>query len=120
MSRENILDEIIDYLNDNYNQESENYDFFMGPKPVIVKYSDDIPISFWACGAIVCIDDILHFISEDDGNWFREDNPCFSIAWTNSYISALINIKEYVNDRKALREDNYQTVLTVDEKDKIK
>ena len=115
MTTENILDEIIDYLNDNYNQESEDYDLVMGPKPVIVEYSDNIPISFWACGAIICINDILYFISEDDGNWFREEDPRLSIVWANSYISALINIKEYVNNKKALQENNDQTVLASEE-----
>lgn len=93
-----ILKNIINYLNDNYNQASENYNFILGAKPEVIKYANNIAISFWACGAIVCIDHLLYFISEDDGYWFLEENPCFSIGWLPSYSEALDRLQKYVNN----------------------
>ena len=100
------LKSICNWLNENYNQESENYSIFAGPKPDVIKYDEHAVISLWACGAIVCVNDLLFFIEEDDGYWFIEENKeygaecayqgCFSIAWADSFINAMKNLKEYV------------------------
>lgn len=101
------LKEICEWLNNNYNQETENYNIFFGSKPGVIKYDEHTAISPWACGAIVCIEDILYFIAEDDGNWWinEEKNTKhgdfgyltkFSIAWGESFIDALKTLKDYV------------------------
>ena len=105
---ENELNNVVDWLNANYNQESENYNVFVGSKPDVIEYNDHIAISTWACGAIVCVYDILYFICEDDGNWWinKEEKEygrcgyqdCFSIGWVNSFINALSNLKKYVEE----------------------
>jgi len=96
------LQEIVDWLNENYNQDSENYSIFFGSKPEVIKYDEHTAISFWACGAIVCIHHYLYFIEEDDGNWFmQEEGRCyafqtmFSVAWAESFANAMKNLKEY-------------------------
>lgn len=102
----NELEDIIDWLNENYNQESENYCIFNGAKPEVIKYSEHIAISFWACGAIVCIGSILYFLQEDDGNWFTHNDECgiigfqscFSIGWAESFSKALNNLVEYTKE----------------------
>lgn len=117
----NKLNEIVDWLNKNYSQDSENYSIFRGAKPKVIRYNDETAISLWACGAIVCIHSMLYFISEDDGNWFcnnyynerfidddmyvtqyATDHPCFgvqnsfSIGWANSFIKAITDLSVYV------------------------
>lgn len=95
-----ILDEVIDYLNDHYNQASEAYNLFLGVKPQIVEYNDSAVISFWACGAIVKINDVLHFVSEDDGNWFiSKIGHSFHIGWSDSYIDAIQTLKNYTQKK---------------------
>ena len=64
------LKNIVNWLNKNYNQTSENYSIFYGAKPEVVRYDEHTAISLWACGAIICIGSIIYFIGEDDGNWF--------------------------------------------------
>lgn len=101
-----ILKAIVDWLNENYNQHSENYNIFFGSKPGIIEYDDHTAISPWACGAIVCIYDQLYFLGEDDGNWFISEDDArygnygyqtgFSIAWAESFSNALIELKKYV------------------------
>jgi hypothetical protein len=82
------LESIVRWLNENYNQESDNYSIIHGPKPEVVRYDEETAISLWACGAIVCIGSLLYFISEDDGNWFINYSgrdygyqSTFSIGW---------------------------------------
>ena len=95
-----ILNEVIDYLNDHYNQASEAYNLFLGVKPQIIEYNDSAIISFWACGAIVKINHVLHFISEDDGNWFiSKIGHQFDINWSDSYIDALQTLKNYIQKK---------------------
>lgn len=96
------LQEIVDWLNENYNQDSENYSIFFGAKPEVIKYDEHTAISFWACGAIVCIGHYLYFIEEDDGNWFMEEEgrcyafqTVFSVAWAESFANAMKDLKEY-------------------------
>lgn len=105
MSMEEKLNKIIDWLNENYNQESENYSIFNGAKPEVIKYDEHTAISLWACGAIVCIGSILYFIQEDDGNWFLTEGEystglqsCFSIGWAESFTKALTDLVEYTKE----------------------
>ena len=99
------LKSIVDWLNKNYNQDSENYSIFAGAKPGVHRYDDNTAISLWACGAIVCIGSILYFIEEDDGNWFlREDEDTygeqshFSIGWCDSFCDAMKRLAEYTKE----------------------
>lgn len=102
----NELKELVDYLNKNYNQDSDNYSIFLGSKPGVIEYNDHIAISPWACGAIVCIYDQMFFISEDDGCWWVNNEErefgrfgyqdSFSIAWAESFINAISDLKKYV------------------------
>lgn len=97
---------LVDYLNKNYNQDSDDYSIFCGSKPGVVEYNDHIAISLWACGAIVCIYDQMFFISEDDGYWWVNDEEkeygrfgyqdSFSIGWAESFINAMSDLKKYV------------------------
>ena len=104
MNNEETLDDVLDYLNDNYNQQSKNYDIFDGPNPKIIRHSKHVAVSLWACGAIVCIGNMLYFLSEDDGNWFvindGEDRfglqDPFWMGWIDSFSNALTKLKAYV------------------------
>ena len=105
---ENELYDVVNWLNANYNQETENYCIFFGAKPGVIEYNDHIAISPWACGAIVCINDILFFIEEDDGYWWvnkeekefgRSGWQCgFSIGWVDSFVEALNALKKYAEE----------------------
>lgn len=117
------LRNITEWLNKNYNQDSENYCIFEGAKPEVIRYDDETAISLWACGAIVCIKSMIYFISEDDGHWFctmyyngsvldedgyippfmrkrpamgLQDN--FSIGWVNSFVNAMTNLNKFVKE----------------------
>ncbi len=104
------LKNIVNWLNKNYNQNSENYSIFNGAKPEVIRYDEHTAISLWACGAIVCIKSIIHFIGEDDGNWFLlEAKRCskyedygyqdqFSIGWAESFYNAVKRLKNYINE----------------------
>jgi hypothetical protein len=106
MTTREQLQEIVDWLNENYNQQTENYNVFTGSKPGVIKYNDHVAISPWACGAIICINSLLYFIEEDDGNWYLPEGEdgecgcqtCFSIGWTNSFITAITELKKYVDE----------------------
>ena len=100
------LNSIVNWLNENYNQDSENYRIFNGAKPGVIEYNEHCAISLWACGAIVCIYDQIHFIQEDDGYWWFNDEEKdsgrwayqdgFSIAWADSFANAMTELKKYV------------------------
>lgn len=95
------LNSIIEYLNAKFNQESNEYNLFLGAKPQVIRYDDETAISIWACGAIVCIGDIIYFISEDDGNWYSNDyyfQSNFSIGWAKSFVEAMENLTKYVKE----------------------
>ena len=101
---------IVNWLNKNYNQDSENYSIFNGAKPEVIRYDKHTAISLWACGAIVCIGSIIYFIGEDDGNWFlleakRSDKyedygyqDIFSIGWAKSFSDAMKRLEDYVKE----------------------
>lgn len=117
------IKEILKFLNEKYNQNSEDYCIINGAKPSVIRFDDETAISLWACGAIVCIKSCLYFIQEDDGFWFcneyidkkdvDEENTVswramnhttiglqdgFSIGWTDSFVKALTNLNEYVKE----------------------
>lgn len=117
------IKEILKFLNEKYNQNSEDYCIINGAKPSVIRFDDETAISLWACGAIVCIKSCLHFIQEDDGSWFcneyinkkdvDEENTVswramnhttigvqdgFSIGWTDSFVKALTDLNEYVKE----------------------
>ena len=98
---ETKLNGIINYLNERFNQGSNEYNFCLGAKPQVIRYDNDTAISIWACGAIVCIKDIIYFISEDDGNWYCDDRGSqinFSIGWADSFINAFNSLNDYVKE----------------------
>lgn len=104
----NTLDDIVEVLNRDYSQQEDSNEDFLGCSvPPMLVYDEHTVISFWSCGAIVCIKHILYFISEDDGNWWINEDKSnysyglqdnFSIAWTPSFISALSRLNNYVHD----------------------
>lgn len=116
------LKEVVEWLNENYNQDSENYCIFNGAKPEVIRFDENTAISLWACGAIVCIHHFVYFINEDDGHWFCENyvnkryvneegyvnsfwlnrtfcglQSCFSLGWVDSFTTAMKSLKEYVD-----------------------
>lgn len=110
MNNKEHLKNIVNWLNKNYNQTSENYSIFDGAKTEVVRYDEHTAISLWACGAIICIGSIIHFIGEDDGNWFlleakRSDKyedygyqDHFSIGWAKSFSNAMIRLEDYMKE----------------------
>lgn len=109
MDTKKHLKNIVNWLNENYNQDSENYNIFKGAKPEVVRYDEHTAISLWACGAIVCIKTIMYFIEEDDGNWFLSEaksgmyedygyQACFSIGWAKSFSDAMKRLEDYIKE----------------------
>ena len=104
------LKNIVNWLNKNYNQDSENYSIVNGAKPKVERYDEHTAISLWACGAIVCIKSIIYFISEDDGNWFLSETKIsekyeeygyqerFSIGWAKSFSDAMKRLEDYIKE----------------------
>lgn len=98
------LDKIVEYLNKRFYQGSQEYNFIHGPKPQVIRYDQDSAISIWACGAIVCIKDVIYFIEEDDGYWWYNESETnygfqgnFSIGWIESFTKALKDLKDFVD-----------------------
>lgn len=110
MGTKEHLKNIVNWLNANYNQNSDNYSLFNGAKPEVVRYDEHTAISLWACGAIVCIGTMVYFIVEDDGNWFlleakRSDKyedygyqDSFSIGWAKSFSDAMKRLEDYTKE----------------------
>ena len=95
------LNDIIQYLNKRFNQDTSEYSFIQGAKPQVIRYNKETAISTWACGAIVCIEDIIYFLSEDDGTWYCDDRGSqinFSIGWADSFINAFNSLNDYVKE----------------------
>lgn len=105
------LNDILNYLNQRFNQDSEEYSIFTGAKPQVIRFNETTAISIWGCGAIVCIGRLVYFIMEDDGHWFakeyvEKDNirrspefgmlSHFSLAWGESFINAFKALNDYV------------------------
>lgn len=106
MNTTNKLNEVVDYLNKRFNQGTNEYNIVEGAKPQVIRFDKTTAISTWACGAVVCIGSILHFISEDDGHWYLNESnkgyigfqQNFSIGWSNSFIKAIANLNRYVEE----------------------
>lgn len=112
------LNDIVDFLNKKFNQGSEEYSIFKGANPQVIRFDNETAISLWACGAIVCINKLVYFIQEDDGNWFApkyiklenanskfwKNHPyiglqtCFSLGWSESFINAFKSLNDYVKE----------------------
>ena len=99
------LNNIVNYLNKRFNQDSDEYSIFQGAKPQVIRYDEETAISTWACGAIVCIGDMIYFLSEDDGTWRFHGNDCgiatqsnFSIGWAKSFAEAMESLTKYVEE----------------------
>lgn len=112
------LKKVLDYLNERFNQNSEEYSIVDGAKPQVIRFDERTAISLWGCGAIVCIGQMLYFIQEDDGSWFAPEyitveaaesnldfwKSCphigmqsnFNIGWIESFSNALKALDEYV------------------------
>ena len=92
-----ILDEVVEYLNDNFNQQSGKWNIDSGAeKNGVIRYNDNVAISFWGCGAIVCVNDTMYFISEDDANWFISTSDTLSTGWIESFAGALTRLQDYL------------------------
>lgn len=114
---------ILEMLNEEYCQDSENYTYLENGKQTIIRYDDETVISLWACGAIVCVNSIMYFIQEDDGYWFcpeyidKEDinedglvdswsynharvgmQSTFSVGWIDSFTKAMKKLKDYLKE----------------------
>lgn len=105
MTAKEKLEEVMDWLNDEYCQDSPKYSIIDGPKSEVIRYDEETAISLWACGAIVCVGDQIYFIEEDDGFWFTKDTEynyalqsSFSIGWVDSYTKALKHLNKYVKE----------------------
>lgn len=91
--------EIINYMNNHFNQDSDDYNFLFGPKNVVIRLDDTTAVSTWDCGAIVCRDTKTFFIDEDDGHWFiSERNNGFSSAYMKSFGDAMIALDTYLKE----------------------
>lgn len=106
MTSEEKLNEIVNWLNEKYNQESDDYCVFIGAKREVIRYDEHTAISFWGCGAIVCIGSILYFIGDDDGNWYLIDaghgvvglQSHFSIGWADDFTNAMKILVDYTKE----------------------
>lgn len=88
------INEVIDYLNNTYNQETGK-----DPENILEKYADDCIIGYWGCGAYIVIENMLFEIGEDDGFWFEfeeEDEHYSSVGWAVGKERALHEINEYM------------------------
>ena len=110
---EKELNELVDYLNENYNQDSDNYNIIFGSKPGIIEYNDHITISLWGCGAIACIYDQIFFISEDDGNWWvnSEEKEYIVIIYGDVNGDGKISSADYIKIKNHIMETNKLTNL---------
>lgn len=88
------LKEIIDYLNETYNQQTGK-----DPENVLEKYDDKTLIAFTGIGAYVVIENMLFEIGEDDGFWFEyeaDDGNYSSVGWAVGKERALHEINKYL------------------------
>ena len=114
---------ILDMLNTQYSQDTENYTYLQEGKQKVIRFDEETAISLWACGAIVCVKSIMYFIQEDDGYWFCRDwidsedidedgmlcsyakfhgrigmQDSFSVGWIDSFTKAMKNLKDYLKE----------------------
>lgn len=88
------LNKVVDYLNENYNQQREE------EIREIDVYDNETIIALWGCGAFVLHKDVITDIHEDDGHWFtNKDYPnTYSKGWIDSKITAYNNLKDYLTE----------------------
>lgn len=103
-----ILNQVINYLKDIYDID-KNYRAYGTRCKIgkVIKFQNNVFISHWACGAIVCIDEVLYFIMEDDGNWYVKKDyslGSFSSYWLDSFIKALNLLNDYIKKKKKKKE----------------
>lgn len=118
MNHKEELRNVVEYLNKNFNEESEERSMATGDGIHVIRFSDKTAISLWACGAIVYIDDRIYFISEDDGHWFAPEYididridggfiesftkigmlPSFNMFWAGNFINAFQRLVNYIKE----------------------
>ena len=88
------INEVVDYLNQNYNQQREE------EIPDIDVYDKETIIAFWGCGAFVLHQDIITDIYEDDGHWFADTGYSnhYNKDWIDSKIAAYNHLKVYLKE----------------------
>lgn len=88
------INEVVDYLNQNYNQQREE------EIPDIDVYDKETIIAFWGCGAFVLHQDIITDIYEDDGHWFADTGYSnhYNKDWIDSKIAAYNHLKDYLKE----------------------
>lgn len=97
------LKEVIDYLRKTYNTD-ESWEAYGNRCKTgkVIEFQDSVFISHWDLGAIVCIDEILYFIMENDGSWIaRKDYSLgsFSSYWLDSFTKALNLLNNYMKKK---------------------
>ena len=117
------LFEIRDWLNENYSQENhKNFETLVNSwyKPQILRYDKHTAIALWACGAIVLIGGMLHFIEGDDGVWvvdmahkpYGETSMmgAFTVMYAEQLAEALRLIYSYVKENGTMVEQTQTTI----------
>lgn len=102
------INKVVDYLNENYNQQREE------EIPEVDVYDKETIIAFWECGAFVLHKNLITDIYEDDGHWFgneKENFYTYSKGWIDAKIAAYNHLNDY------LKEHGYPeySVIHVDE-----
>lgn len=85
------INEVIDYLNNTYNQDTEK-----NPENILEKYAVDCVIGYFGCGAYVVIGCMMYTIYEDDGHWFVPDDNVLNVSWAVQQEIALNEINTYM------------------------
>lgn len=98
-----VLNQVINFLRDTYDTD-KNYKAYGDRCKTgkVIKFQKNVFISHWELGAIVCIDEILYFIMENDGSWLvRKDYSLdsFHISWLESFIKALGLLDNYMKKK---------------------
>lgn len=96
--------DIINWLNEFADQDSDLcYKKDSGEFPSH-RFNPSTLVTLWECGAVAIIDNIIYFISEDDGYWFaKETSPEFHINWSKNFIACL---NKAVEEYKSLQNGN--------------
>lgn len=99
---EDILSDVLDYLNDKYNQKTV---YLGGTKiPNFEEYHGAL-LFYWNCGVIAVVGNMMHFIRQSDlywhyCNWNTIDE--ISVKHTKSLGNAFNRIDEYFGERSHL------------------
>lgn len=109
--RENILSDMLDYLNDKYNQKT----VYMGDTkiPNFEEYHG-VLLFYWNCGVIAVVGNMMYFITQTDLYWYcRNWNALdeISIKHSKSLGEAFNRIDEYFSERSELINTNESTTI---------